>query len=162
VFQGSAGNSYTGTACLQITLDAVPTQTELRQQFGQSAGTLATLKPDTQYALNVWVKVSAAPGAGSLILDLWHGSTVINDDQATPNAKTITLSALTGTYANFNAVFRTPAVLPAAAYLRIRLSGAVAGDTGKSIFIDRLALNQMTQLNGSGTGANGGIWLSIF
>lgn len=158
VFQGSAGNSYTGSSSLQITLDAVPTQTELRQQFNLAGGTLYKLLPATQYALSVWTKVSAAPGAGSLILDLFNGTSIVNDNQGVANSVTITLSGQTATYANTKAVFRTPNVLPATAYLRVRLSGAVGGDSGKNLFVDRLGFTPMTQF----TSTSGGIFLAGF
>lgn len=129
--------------------------TALTQTFGSSTGTLATILPDTQYALNFWLKADVVPAAGTLIVELIdQNNNVVADDQSTNNRLTITQGGITTSYVAQNVVFRTPKVLPSTIKLRIRLSVAITA--GSNYFIDRMALNQMTQIY------PGGPWFSVF
>ena len=110
-----------------------------------SGGTPAILAPNTVYAVNMWLQVSATPGAGVLALDLTDGSNTILTDDAGNNATvTQSLTVLTNSWANFKNVFRTPANMPVNHRIRIRLSTLI--DTGKSLFVDRLSLTPMVPL----------------
>jgi hypothetical protein len=157
VFNGTAGGAYTtGGGALQFTGTAGTLLDAVTQTFGTptsttagAGGTPAVLKPDTQYAGNVWIKTSATPTAGAAEFSLVDGSNaVVNDDQAVANLATRTLTNVGTTYVNFNFVFRTPAVLPSALKLRVRLSTAI--DSGKSVYFGRLAFREMAPVYAGG------------
>ena len=81
-------------------------------------------------------------------MDLFDGSSIINDENGTANSFTIDLTALTTSYASRTGVFRTPSILPAAIYLRMRLSTALTN--GRSVYFDKASLGEMTQAYTSG------------
>jgi hypothetical protein len=151
IFNGSAGGPYTaGGGALQFTgtagavLDSVaqPFNTATSTTLG-AGGTPQKLAPDTQYAGSVWIKVSATPAAGVAEFSLVDGTnTVVNDDQGVANLATRTLTTISTAYVNVPFVFRTPAVLPGALKLRVRLSTAVS--TGVSVYFGRLAFAPMS------------------
>lgn len=162
IFNGTSGGAYfTGGGAVQFTgtggalLDAIyqPFNTASTTGAG-TGGTPATLAPDTVYHWNLYYKVSATPAAGVLEVALTDGTnTVVNDDAATANSKTQSLTAATGTYANLNGTFRTPAVLPTTGLrLRVRLSTAI--DSGKSAFVAGLSFAPAVSLY------TGGPWVS--
>jgi len=162
VFNGGSANAYAGSGSLQFTGTGAALLDAVTQQFGVApsatvgaGGTAATLLPATQYAFNCWIKCSATPAAGALEFALIDGTgAVLADAAGTPNAVTQSLTAVTGTWQPVSGVFRTPAVLPATAKFRIRLSTAI--DSGKSVFVDRLALAVMAQVYA------GGPFVSVF
>ena len=163
IFDGTSSNAYDGGAgSLRLLGDAGGTLSAVTQLFGGTpstsaglGGTPATLLPLTCYALNCWIKVSATPSAGVLEFSLIDGSgTTIADAQSVNNLTTQSLTGISTSWVNFNTVFRTPALLPSTIKLKIRLSTAI--DNGKSVYIDRVALNRMTSLY------TGGPWCSIF
>jgi hypothetical protein len=162
VFNGGSGNAYSGSGSLQFTGTGAALLDAVTQQFGTSptatvgaGGTAATLLPDTQYAFSGWIKVSATPTAGVLEFALIDGAgATLNDDAGTANAVTQSLTAVTSTWQPVSGVFRTPAVLPSTAKLRVRLSTAI--DSGVSVFVDRLALAAMNQVYA------GGLYLAAF
>jgi hypothetical protein len=112
-----------------------------------------TLKALTQYAFNLWMLADVVPAAGVITVDLVDGigGTVVADEAGTSNSFTITCSALTTSFVAKNGVFRTPKIMPAAIYLRIRISTAVTA--GTSIYFDHAALVEMTELYKGGPSA---------
>lgn len=108
------------------------------------------LTPLTQYATWLFALVDVVPAAGVLTIDLVDGvgGTVINDEQAAPNSFTIDATALTTAWALQSGFFRTPATLPAATYLRIRMSTAVSN--GTSLFVDEAVMVKADELYADG------------
>lgn len=109
------------------------------------------LEPAKSYAANVFLKADVVPAAGVLTIDLVDGvgGTVINDDEGTANSYTVSASgAITTSWQGFSGVFRSPAVLPAQAYFRIRISTAVT--SGSSIFLDEAYLGPIDELYADG------------
>lgn len=102
------------------------------------------LSSRTPYAVNLWAKVDVSPAAGVLVIDLYDGSNVINDDQGTANSLSIDLTTIGTSYVAKNTVFRLPDPVPATVQLRIRLSTALS--SGSSAFVDHLAFAPATQL----------------
>ena len=117
----------------------------IQQAFGSSAGTPNTLTEQTSYAVNLWMKRDGGVqfGTGTLVVDLIDdGGTVTEDIAGVPNTATFDLTTLNTFYAAFNAVFRTPLVV-GTVFLRYRLT--VGTPAGRSFYIDRTALAEMTQ-----------------
>jgi hypothetical protein len=106
--------------------------------------TVASLASRTPYALNFWLKTDSVPAAGVLVVDLFDGTSVINDDAGTANSLSIDLTAITTSFVAKSAFFRLPDPVPATVRLRIRLSTALSNTS--SIFIDHLALAKSTPL----------------
>lgn len=107
------------------------------------------------YAFNLFYKLDVDPAAGVLTVDLYDGSSVINDEAGTANSVEISLPGVNDT--NWHALsgfFRLPDPLPATVYLRIRLSTALS--VGSSVFIDQAALVEATRLY------DGGPYLAAF
>lgn len=158
VFNGGSANAYsaTGGGSLQFTGTGSALLDAVTQQFATTpsssvggGGTAAKLTPNTQYALNLWLKTSATPAAGVAEFALIDGGgNVVNDSQSVANSATKSLTAVSTSFVNVNAVFRTPALLPSTVKLRIRLSTAI--DSGKSVYFARVALTPMGQLYAGG------------
>lgn len=150
----TAGTFYDGIAALEIVGDGTSTPA-VRQQFNQSgvAGDMTqgrTLAPLSQVAMNMFFKMSSSPTAGVLTVALTDASgTIINDAQGTPNSFTLALptSGFTS-WMSAAWAFRTPAVLPAATYLSIKVTTAIT--SGSNLFIDRVGLTQMSPLYRAG------------
>lgn len=108
------------------------------------------LSPLRQYAFCCRMLADVVPVAGVITIDLVDGvgGTVIADAQATNNTFTIDCTALTTSFAAKTGVFRTPRVLPAIVFLRIRITTAVS--SGSSIFIDHAALAEMREVYAGG------------
>lgn len=106
-----------------------------------------------QYAFNIWAATDSAPAAGVLTIDLVDGigGSVIADQASVNNAFTIDCTALTTTWTAKSGVFRTPRVLPAVVYLRIRISTAISNTS--SVFLDEATLVEMTRLYPGGPSA---------
>jgi hypothetical protein len=119
--------------------------TSIYQEFDNGdLGTAAALSQLNQYAVNCWIKVDVVPAAGVLEIALVDGAgTIINDAQGVANSFTKSLPAATTGYLPLNGVFRTPAVMPTIARLRIRLTTALS--TGSTLFIDELCFAGMSQ-----------------
>lgn len=145
------GTSFDGGTCLRITGDG-SNLTQLRQQFDTSTGTSGVLDELAQYSVCLWLRRDGtAPAAGVLTVDLVDGSFVAISDMNSPavaNSFTIDLTTLSTDWTSYTGVFRTPLVLPATAYIRLRLSTALTN--GRSVYIDRLGLGVMTQVYTSG------------
>lgn len=112
------------------------------------------LSPSTTYAINGFLRGGDTLAAGVLAMDLVDGSnTVINDNAG--NANTISRTLATSpainasTWVAVNGFFRTPAALPAAVKLRLRLSTALANT--KQLFFDDFALTPATELYKGGS-----------
>lgn len=156
IFNGGSSDAYDGSGCLKLTGDGGGTLSALTHQFDHATattagngGTPAELEPETPYALTAWYKVSATPAAGVIEFSLVDGSgTTIADSAGTNNLTTQSLTSTSTTYLKFSTTFRLPAVLPSTVKLKVRLSTAI--DSGKSVFIDRVALTPMTQLYAGG------------
>jgi hypothetical protein len=105
-----------------------------------------SLKALTQHAVNLWALADVVPAAGVITVDLVDGigGSVIADQAGTNNSFTITCSALTTSFVAKNGVFRTPKILPATVYLRIRITTAISA--GTSVFLDHCALEEMVEL----------------
>lgn len=148
---GSAGSSvfseastvYYGAKALKITGDGSEL-TQLRQAL-----TTAQLSALTNYAVNLFGRVSAAPSTGVLTVDLFDGTSVINDEAGTANSFTIDLTTIGTSFVAKNGTFRLPDPIPTTVYLRLRLSTAL--ETGKSVFLDQVALQEMFSITADGT-----------
>ena len=140
---------FDGAAALRILGDAGGTLTQIRQQFNLSAGTAGTLSIATQYSFNVFARRDGvAPAAGVLTVDLFDGSSVVNDENGVANSFTIDLTTLPTSYVSKTGIFRTPSILPATIYLRMRLSTALTN--GRSVYFDKASLGTMTRSYTSG------------
>ena len=122
-------------------------------EFDSDGAELTTLMfpvaidPSTSYAVNVFLKADVVPAAGILSIDLVNGvgGSIISDDEGTANAYDVNAaSAITTAWQGFPGVFRTPAVLPGQAFLRIRISTAVT--SGSSIFLDEAYFGPIDEL----------------
>jgi hypothetical protein len=153
IFAASTAGAYTGSNGLKFVGDGV-TLPAVTQEFNKAHSTTANgggtpyqLKPLTPYALNCWLKGGDSLAAGVFELALVDGSgTVIADANSVNNLTTLTLSGnvTAAGWTNFNTVFRTPATIAANAKLRVRTSTALA--SGKILYLDDLAMAEMTQL----------------
>lgn len=149
-FQQNTGITYDGVSSLQFIGDG-STLVALWQEFGDSTdGTAASLSPLAQYALNGFLKRDGvAPGAGVMRFSLVDGNgVVIKDAAGVDNSFTVDLTALATDWAAYNGVFRTPRVLPGTYYLKVELTTALT--SGRSVFLDRVALTPMAQCYVSG------------
>jgi hypothetical protein len=128
--------------------------TQLKQQFGTSTGTTGTLVPLSQYSVNLWLRRDGvAAGAGQLTIDLVDQNGVaINDANGVANTFTVDLTALTTTYAAASGVFRTPYILPAQQFLRVRQSTALTN--GRSVYLANLSMGLMTVCYTGGPSVN--------
>jgi hypothetical protein len=90
-----------------------------------------------------------------LAVDLVDGSNaVVNDDAGTANTISKALTAVSTAYVTVSGAIRTPSNLPSTLKLRVRLSTAL--ESGKSMYLDDLALVPMVELY------TGGPWLAGF
>jgi len=117
--------------------------------------TLAGLTSRTPYAFNLWAKIDVTPAAGVLVVDLYDGSAVINDDAGNANSLTIPLTTHGLYWVPHYAVFRLPEPIPDTVTLRIRLSTALSNTS--SVFIDEACFVEATQLY-----AGSGPYVAIF
>lgn len=139
-----ASIKYSGTKALRFAGGA--TLTSIKQQFNvASNGTPGKLGSQSQYSVAVWLKVDVVPAAGALTIELIDGANaVINDDQGVANSFTVALTGITTTFTAYKGVFRMPKVLPAAQYIRMRLSTALSA--GSNLYIDHLGMGLTTRL----------------
>lgn len=113
-----------------------------------------TLKALSQYAFNIWAAVlTSAPAAGVITVDLVDGigGSNVTDEAGTSNSFTIDCTTLTTSFVAKNGVFRTPKIMPAEIYLRVRVSTAITN--AKTIYLDSAALVEMTELYKGGPSA---------
>lgn len=166
VLEGTSGQSFDSVDCLKIAGDG-STLTALTQKFSTTpdtgvgaGGTSYVILPRTQYAINLWAKVSSAAGAGVLEIALVNnGGTILTDDAGNQCKITKSLTTLTTSYEAVNGFIRTPSALPTATAdlpvrLRVRLSTALTNLI--DLYLDHLAMTPMTQLY------TGGPFVAIF
>lgn len=138
---------YDGTASLEIIGDGT-TNFSLTQAFDSSSGTEGQLDELAQYSVNLFIRRDGmAAASGTLTVDLIDGNgNVVSDAAGTANSFTVDLTALTTSFAAYGGTFRTPAVAPVStgSGLRIRLRLTAALTAGRSVYLDKLALGQMT------------------
>lgn len=102
----------------------------------------AKLSPLTQYGFCIWIRRDgSAAGAGALVVDLYDGSSVIDDAAGSANSLSIDLTALTTSWVAYTGTFRLPTTLPSTVKLRLRLSTALTN--GRSVFLDHAGLARM-------------------
>lgn len=135
---------YDGEHALRLIGDAGSTLTQLSQEFG--VDTAASLEPLTQYSLNLYIRRDGIiPSAGILVIDLCdEDGVVIRDERTVQNRLEIDLTELGVLYEAQNASFRTPQIMPDRVFLRIRLTTAL--EAGRSVYLDKMSLGQMSQL----------------
>lgn len=139
-----ASTVYKGAKALELVGDGA-TLTQISQVI--SANNL--IRSRRQYAIALWMRRDATPpAAGVLTVDLHDGSGVINDEAGTANSFTIDLTALTASFVAYSGVFRLPEPLPSTVTLRIRQSTALT--SGRSVFLDHVALGEMYQPSQNG------------
>jgi hypothetical protein len=118
------------------------------------AQTLApsVVMPNRVYAYNLKVRASATPGAGNLVVKLIDGANAwITDDQAAANGSSTTLAGIsTSTWTNVQGVVITPRVMPSVAKFSVACDTALGA--GKNLFLDSVALCEMTSLYPGGPG----------
>lgn len=149
IINGTAGTTvddtataYRGSSALAIVGTAAATRVRLSQTLRAAPTTAGSIKPETRYAIGVWIRVSSVPAAGTLRIALRDGTT----DGATVvggQAITVDLTGEATSYAFHSVQFNTPAALPDNLYLVVELTVAV--DNGVSVYVDNLALAPMIQ-----------------
>lgn len=135
--QSAAASGFTGSTAFEFVGG-----TGVLSQITQN---LASLKSRTPYAINCWLKADVVPASGTLILDLYNGSSVIQDEAGNNCSLSIALNGLTTSYVAHNAVWQIADPLPATVTLRARLSVAIPA--GSNIFLDTLAFQAAKQLS---------------
>lgn len=138
--------TYGGNSALRIQGDGT-TLTQLRQQFGSVA---LSLKPQTQYGVNFWMRRDGvAANVGTLVIELVDGTgtPILDAGGNNLNSLSVDLTQLTVGYAAQKFAVRTPAVLPAQQWLRLRLSTALTN--GRSVYLDTGGFGLTQQLGPS-------------
>lgn len=137
----AAGSGFAGSNALKFLGTAGAPLSTIRQTFNDASGSTATLKPNTVYAVNCWMKVSDNAATGVVKLDLVNSSnTVIADAASTDNTISTTIDNLTTSYSAVSGFFRTPAQLPTSYKFQIRLTTAL--NNTYSLFIDHLTMSE--------------------
>lgn len=139
-----SGSVYAGGKALELDSNGSELTT-----FNQR---ILNLQPETAYAVSLWALADVVPAAGVITIDLVDGigGTVIQDSQGTNNTFTFDAADLTTSFQHLSdlvsgeTVFRLPAVVPDLVYFRFRISTAVS--SGTSVFVDELAMDEMTEL----------------
>jgi hypothetical protein len=155
VFQATS-DVYDGTYSLQFAGDS-STLTTVVEGFSTATTTgviPTTLYPNVQLSFNCFIRTSSTPASGVLQVALTNGSSPTVDNDGNTNSTSVNLNTIGTTWVPFNAVFRTPSILPSTPTLAIGLTTALPA--GYSVFIDRCSVSQMVQLYA------GGPYLSIF
>lgn len=144
---GAAGSGYKGANALKY-IGGTGVLSSLTQNIAVASR--------TPYALNFWLKADVVPASGNLIVDLYNGSSVIQDDAGNNCSLSIALNGITTSYVAKNAVWRIADPLPSTATLRCRLSVVIPG--GSNIFLDQLTFQPATQI---GTNLGDTIWAAV-
>jgi len=84
----------------------------------------------------------------NLLVELYDGSSVINDDTGNANQISVAMSGESTTYANHTAVFRLPDPLPNVIKMRIRCDAALG--SGNEVLVDDVIMTDMVQLYTAG------------
>ncbi len=143
-----SGNVFYGGQALEIDSDGAETTTIYQKVTG--------LESATPYAFSMWIKSDVLPLSGVMKAELTQGigASIIADDQGTDNAITVNGTSMATSWnhisdiATGESVFRTPTVLPATIYLRIRFSTAI--NNASSVYLSHAALAEMTELYDGG------------
>jgi len=106
---------------------------------------LTTLASRTPYAVCLWCENDVNPAAGALALDLYNGTSVIQDEAGNNCSLSIDLTTLGTSYKAFAAVWQLADPLPASVMLRLHLTTAISA--GSNTTIDSLALQAATRLS---------------
>jgi hypothetical protein len=145
-----------GTAGTQVLRSSVPargayslsivgdgsTLTTLRQQLAYSNSTPVTIQPDTDYAIIVYARKTAAGTTGVVKISLRDVSgTVITGSSEI----TLDLASVTTSYAVYSTSFSiAKSAVPTTVYLDIHSTTAIA--SGNTLIIDELVLAPMTRM----------------
>lgn len=100
----------------------------------------------TVYAVNLWAKMNTAPAAGVLTVDLYDGTSVLQDEAGNNCSFTIDLTTLGTTYVPKNAFFRMADPVPETVYLRLHLTTALTNT--RILYIDHVALGAAERPSG--------------
>jgi len=132
-------NVYRGARSWSFTGDGSSTGLLLRQH-------LPTLQPSTVYGFSVAVMRSgSSPSAGVMVAELNDlDGDPTTDDAGTSNQVSIAYTAISTTYALVTGFFRTPAALPTAMQLDLRVSTAFT--SGTVVHLDSIVLTPATEL----------------
>lgn len=86
------------------------------------------LEQRVNYVATIALRLSSVPAAGVLVLDLFDGTNVINDDNGTPQTFSISLTTgiSTTAFTTVSTVFRLPSPKPTQIFFRIRFSTALS------------------------------------
>ena len=155
-FLMSTGTALIGTASLELVGDGATLHDWSQQYSDATDGTSGDLNPLTQYSVALWYIADDVPSTGVLRVKLDDDEGAISRDfSGTQNFFDIDLTgAATGTWTVATGVFRTPRVKPITSWV-MSLACVTAIETGKSIFIDNLALGAMAQIYENGP------WMSV-
>lgn len=145
----AAGSSFKGANALKL-IGGTGVLTSLTQALGG-------LSSRTPYAINLWLKNDVNPAAGNLVLDLYNGASVIQDEGGNNCSLSIDLTTLGTAYTPKSAVWRIADPLPSTVTLRVRLATAISA--GSNTYVDQLALQPATQL---GAQLGDSIWAAVF
>lgn len=136
-----------GTKCLEFIGTGGAPLSSIAQSFAQSSvavgtsGTTTTLKPNTLYAVNCFIRKSASLAAGNIQIRLLNSSNaVVADDAGNDNTLSIAHGTITTSFASFGGFFRTPKdVTPTTAHkINVRVSTALT--SGESVYIADLCM----------------------
>ncbi len=140
---GSA-NSYRGAKCLRF-LGNGSTNPAISQDLSAVG-----LEPLKKYPLHVRLRAEAAITTGTLTIDLYDGTSTINNEQGSGQTIDIDLTALrSGVWQAFTTIFSIKDPLPTAVKLRVRTTSAISNT--HNLRIDDLCLGaEMTSLYSGG------------
>jgi hypothetical protein len=123
-----------------------------------TSGTTSTLKPNTVYAVNCWMRKSAGLLAGAMQLRLLDSSNAQTaDDAATNNLVTVAHGALSsGAWTAVNGFFRTAKTVTSTTAYKLNVRVSTALTSGESVYVDDLAMVEATQVY------TGGPYVALF
>lgn len=130
--------AFSGVKALEFFGDGAEL-TRISQSLRAAPATQGLFEPEKRYALAFQVRVSAAPSAGVLRVSLRETSSgaQIGDDVS------VDLTTVGVVYVSKSVQINTPDPLPDTVFVVIELTTAL--ESGKSVFIDHMALVEMTQ-----------------
>lgn len=148
--QQESGITFVGSYSVKIVGDASGTLVSFEQEFNNGTGTSSQLTPQTQVAVNLWLRGNAvAPSQGVLTVDLVdENGEVLQDNAGVENTFNVDLTLLSTVFTPYGGSFRLPTVMPTQYFVRIRLTTALAD--GEAFYLDDVAMGSMTQLYSSG------------
>jgi hypothetical protein len=153
VSTGTAGTHFAkisiarrGSLALMIAGDG-STLAKIRQRLNSVTGTIGRLRPDTLYCLAFSIRHDGtAPAAGVLKVAVQNSA---GSDQGSMY-KSVTLSALSSSYALQTLAVMSPVDLASDLYLAIELTTALSN--GRNIYLDDLTISEMPRLARGGPG----------